>query len=157
MRRVTVSSGQQACIECGESRPLTDFHKSTQYISGHRTTCKPCRKKEAATYFRRNRAGKLAKQKTAVQEYKRQCLAEYGSTCRCCGETELSFLSLDHIFDNGRHEKRGFAFYLELKRTNYPRKNELQVLCMNCQLGKRINGGFCPHHPETDLRIPLGK
>lgn len=81
----------------------------------------------------------------------------YGRVCTCCGESELSFLSLDHVLDDGakdrrrRGSSRGSCFYQQLKNSGFPLG--LQVLCHNCQWGKRINKGFCPHHPERDLRI----
>jgi hypothetical protein len=30
-----------------------------------------------------------------------------------------------------------------LRRNNYP--EGFQILCMNCQFGKRMNNGVCPH------------
>jgi hypothetical protein len=71
-----------------------------------------------------------------------------GSICACCGETELAFLSIDHI-DGGvgkhRQEIGGTAATLIrwLIKNNFPAG--FQVLCFNCNRGKHINGGICPH------------
>lgn len=47
----------------------------------------------------------------------------------------------------------GFHFYWKLKKIGFEnRPLDLQVLCWNCQWGKRLNNGFCPHHPEINLR-----
>jgi hypothetical protein len=72
-----------------------------------------------------------------------------GWRCACCGETERSFLSIDHMQNNGsKMRKLGIhghstQFYRWLKKGGFPA--DFQVLCMNCQFGKRMNHGVCPH------------
>lgn len=75
-----------------------------------------------------------------------------GFTCACCGESEPSFLSIDHIEGGGGEERMrifgkkyqgGHHFYRWLRLNGYPAG--YQVLCMNCQVGRRDNGGECPH------------
>lgn len=154
MRRVSVCNEKQRCIRCQTLKPLGDFHRSNQYVHDRRTTCKSCRHTEAAAFFLANKTTLLEKARLAVRRRKRECLNQYGASCICCGEEILDFLSLDHINDDGSADKRGYPFYVLLKKLGYPRKDELQTLCMNCQLGKRINKGFCPHHPDVDLRLP---
>jgi len=64
--------------------------------------------------------------------------------CNCCGESELIFLTIDHINGGGnKHRKEiGMTFYVWLVNNNYPK--EFQVLCMNCNWGRRFNKE-CPH------------
>jgi ribosomal protein L37AE/L43A len=72
-----------------------------------------------------------------------------GYKCSCCGETEPTFLSIDHINNDGAKHKRehrlrtGEQMYRWLARNKFPKG--FQVLCMNCQWGKRNNNGVCPH------------
>jgi hypothetical protein len=72
-----------------------------------------------------------------------------GYCCACCGETEPTFLSIDHVNNDGAEHKRrenlvtGEQLYRWLRRNGFP--NGFQVLCMNCQWGKRNNNGVCPH------------
>jgi len=75
-----------------------------------------------------------------------------GLKCACCLETEFSFLSLDHIDGEGNTHRRkllgnkffaGHHIYRKLRELNFPKG--FQVLCMNCQVGRRDNGGICPH------------
>lgn len=72
-----------------------------------------------------------------------------GRACVCCGESEVKFLSLDHVNNDGNvHRattKRRGVRYPYLKKMGWPNDPPLQVLCMNCNWGKRINGGICPH------------
>lgn len=72
--------------------------------------------------------------------------------CNCCGVKGLNFLTIDHINNDGnkhRDELRknkgsyGNSIYRWLKKNNYPKG--FQVLCWNCNCGKMINNGICPH------------
>lgn len=72
--------------------------------------------------------------------------------CICCGESIFKFLTIDHINNNGAEERRklfknrimgGSKFYHWLKKNNYP--EGYQVMCWNCNCGKRMNNGICPH------------
>ena len=76
-----------------------------------------------------------------------------GFVCACCGESGRHFLSLDHIFNNGAEEKRrgfrgGATLHRRLKQQGFPKG--YQVLCYNCNCGKRVNGGICPHIEVLD-------
>ena len=75
-----------------------------------------------------------------------------GYCCVCCGETERAFLTLDHLHNDGATFRRdtfgartyaGYRTYAWLHVHQYPAG--YQVLCMNCQFGKRMNHGVCPH------------
>ncbi len=104
------------------------------------------------------------------QKYKLECLLHYSNgtlACACCGESTIQFLSLDHINNDGAaHRKEAYerhgngkegyrngknicgdTMYRLLAHDGYPDVG-LQVLCFNCNQGKRINGGVCPHISE---------
>lgn len=74
-------------------------------------------------------------------------LMAYGNLCACCGENNALFLTIDHTFNNGAEHRKvlggqhsnGHAIYRWLKKHNYP--EGFQILCWNCQHGKRIHGG----------------
>lgn len=100
--------------------------------------CHPCRIKQISY----NRT-----LKTAVMEY------YGGGVCSCCGEDELAFLSIDHIDGGGNQHRKslglgGAVFYKWLKRNGFP--SGFQVLCHNCNHGKHVNGGICPHQQVKD-------
>ena len=81
-------------------------------------------------------------------EYKVKLRAEtleaYGGTCVCCGEVLPGFLTLDHI-NGGPAADRRPNFFSDLRKQGWPRKDELQVMCYNCNCGRNANGGTCPH------------
>jgi len=90
------------------------------------------------------------RQKEKRDERRFEVLSIYGGNppkCKCCGETEIKFLGIDHINGGGlkhRKEIRG-SIYVWLEKNNYP--NGYQVLCHNCNLAK----GFydkCPHEDK---------
>ena len=75
--------------------------------------------------------------------------------CTCCGETEIKFLCLDHINDDGKKHRaelkkigvsNGTGFYRYLRRSGFPAG--LQTLCHNCNMAKRY--GACPHKEVRD-------
>ncbi len=120
--------------------------------------CKCDRCKEAKKIAQRAyRAKYSVKYKATTKEYnqkvKKEVLEAYGGLfCNCCHETDLCFLSLDHVNNDGYLERRqmkergsGTQVYAKLRRQGYPDKQRYQVLCMNCNFGKKINGGTCPH------------
>lgn len=77
-----------------------------------------------------------------------RALAAYGGRCKCCGETEPTFLAIDHIFNDGAEERRppnmkgGNTLLNKLENEGYP-QDRYQLLCHNCNFAKRL--GACPH------------
>lgn len=91
--------------------------------------------------------------KSYEYKLKHATFTAYGGVyCRCCGETEIRFLTLDHVNNdgfkhkvNGRERATGCKMYLQLKAAGYPNDPPLQVLCYNCNCGRSCNKGICPH------------
>lgn len=110
------------------------------------------RKKEyQERYRKKHMIESREKGKIRRQKRRAEVLVHYGGNppkCVCCGELEDSFLSIDHINNDGaKHRKEinvhsGDAFYLWLKKNNFP--SGFQVLCYNCNMAKGIYGK-CPH------------
>lgn len=106
-------------------------------------------------------AGRAAQNRSRLL-CKKNVINHYGGQCRCCNTTEIEFLTLDHIHDDGAEQRRSYgkivggAIYRYIKNTPFEeRPKDLQVLCFNCQWGKRVGKGFCPHHPKVDLRLSI--
>lgn len=149
---------RKVCTECGISRKVADFSRQTK-TSYRFPVCKRCDTKHTIEKNRQrpqvvSRRRKLHTAKTKSEAY----LAYGGAHCACCGETELTFLTLDHIENDGAEWRRatfggnggrgcGINTYMWCKRNKYP--PIFQVLCWNCQQGKRYNGGTCPHQRKT--------
>lgn len=114
------------CVRCGKNKTEDSI------------TCKFC----------------LNKQRNRVIELKNQVFEHYGGhKCSCCGETIKEFLMLDHIYNDGAEHRREVfgprrssgssrTLYLWIIRNDFPPM--FQILCANCNWGKRITG-VCPH------------
>lgn len=78
-------------------------------------------------------------------ERKNIAISYYGALCACCGESDLSCLTIDHINNNGaahRQELGTRVIYKWLITNNFP--GGFQVLCFNCNRAK-AKCGACPH------------
>ena len=131
----------------------------------NRRTCDTCNDKNKAWYYKRKELGlcsycgnpvmenstrcqecsnKLRKDK---RELKLEVFEAYGGVvCACCGETIETFLTIDHINNDGNEHRKKIgrtSVYRWLKKQNFPLG--YQVLCFNCNMGKQLNGGVCPH------------
>lgn len=94
---------------------------------------------------------------------KTEVLTHYGNgklACVCCGEDELVFLTLDHINgreagDRGwnRNKKVGRVLWAWCKKQGYP--EGYQTSCWNCNSGRQINKGICPHKINPEKKIPI--
>ena len=109
--------------------------------------------------------GSRARRQPQIRDYMRtfswqrktKVLTAYGGKCACCGETDMHFLTLDHILGDGRAHRRELGgtsnVYQWLIDNNFP--PGFQVLCVNCNCAKQWYGG-CPHNfppdPEEYIR-----
>jgi len=99
-------------------------------------------------YYQENRKSVLEVDKKNKHNKKMMVYTHYGGNppkCACCGETELVFLSIDHINGGGSKHRRkvgsGYLLYYWLINNNYP--EGFQILCRNCNWAKSHGG--CPH------------
>src|SRR4030042_4863970 len=124
--------------------------------------CKACNNRRAHQYYLKN--SKKLKERTMLWKKKNkekvieiskkyrmglklQALKSYSNNknprCICCGETEIDFLCLDHINNDGFKEREkyglGTSFLKWLKVNNYPKHLNLQVMCFDCNFSKRIH------------------
>lgn len=83
------------------------------------------------------------------RDNKKKVFEHYGYSCKCCGEEEPKFLSIDHVEGDGsKHRKslRHNNIYIWLVKNGFP--SGFQVLCHNCNHGSFLNGGVCPHQTK---------
>lgn len=148
-------NGRECTGPCKEYKPWSEFYTQATGINGHLSRCKVC-----------INAYQRPKSREYSRSLKQECMDAYGGKCACCGESELSFLTIDHVNNDGAEHRRtmvhkrgrvghatptgggGYQFYLWLRREGYPQAG-FQALCANCQLGKLSNGGVCPHITVT--------
>lgn len=116
-----------------------------------RGVCTSCGKtKEQAAKTRCLRCAIRPKER---RHYRDLLFQHYGQRCVCCGEVLRLFLTFDHVKNDGnKHREEMFgsgrkndsqAMYRWIIRNGFP--SSIQVLCWNCNLGKHLNHGVCPH------------
>lgn len=130
------------CIACGENSPA-DGKQWCQL-------CYDGRNEWYATSDYRDRYIDIR------ADHKIQVFENYGNKCSCCGENEHWFLTIDHINGDGnKHRKEigkaGSGFYKWLIDNQFP--DGFQLLCHNCNMGKHLNNGICPHKARISQGI----
>lgn len=72
---------------------------------------------------------------------KAKTMEVYGGAC-VCGEAQLEFLTLDHIDPIGKQQNRltGNRFYRWLQSNGWPMRDQLRVLCFNCNCARQFAG-----------------
>lgn len=140
------------CAHCELDKPLSDFSR-WKYRDNR---CRLC-----INIYYRNRHKKkmhvdekytlMVRKCSKLQQIKRNkkfrtaCLEHYGNKCACCGESIQRFLTLDHINNDGHKFKHtvGKRFAEHLCLNGF--RDDIQILCYNCNIGRSHNGGICPH------------
>lgn len=123
------------CVYCGSKPSIKS-----------KLGCEECLKNKSSINSRyvKNNTEKVNQYRLLL---KHQVIEKYGGKCNCCGETEILFLTIDHINNDGSIDRKSNSstnsFYLRLKKSE--KRDDLQVLCFNCNLGKQLNFGICPH------------
>jgi hypothetical protein len=124
-----------------------------KYRQTHLKKCRENEEKYAQTHKKERRD---AEKRLRLRD-KLKVLNHYSGDppkCACCGETKLLFLTIDHMEHVGRKKREkissGSVFYRWLVRNNYP--DGYQVLCFNCNCGRALNNGICPHSMTVPLK-----
>lgn len=154
------------CKSCNEEKALQHYQKEKRGRLYFRKLCVQCwsaHRREYQEGYRAENVVVLAQYHQSKHERSKKLRNEasrryyrrlqktvfdhYGSKCSCCGESEQSFLSVDHKNNDGaQHRKKigiGHILYRWIIDNEFP--TTLQLLCCNCNMGKHRNGGVCPH------------
>ena len=134
---------KKICRICQTERPLSNFRFTNKEKGNRGSYCRSCWKEENT------------RRKNSLRE---RVFGHYGWVCACCSEKEVMFLTIDHKNNDGHRDRTQNgkwrismrAFYGNIIRDGYP--DSYQTLCMNCQWGKRINNGVCPHQSDTIIK-----
>lgn len=153
-----------------------NFHKNLRAKDGHFNHCKVCRSESAKLYNIKNRNLKreyYIKNFEKIQKKRKEwyynnheeikernnkasrksslklkidVIINLGGKCVCCGETNVEFLTIDHISGGGTLHRKllgSKGIYRDVKKQGYP-KNKYRVLCFNCNCAIGA-WGYCPH------------
>lgn len=106
------------------------------------------RAERAAKRTDETRSAAAIRQRNRYRAIRAEVIDAYGGRCACCGESEATFLELDHVDSDGAEHRRmigrgAHATYKWAKDQGFPAS--FQLLCANCNQGRHRNGGVCPH------------
>ncbi len=119
------------------------------------------RRKHRMDYYYKHREDSILKMRKYHRGYiknlKINVVAHYSknkNVCSCCGESEIDFLTIDHINNDGAEHRRLIKrrnIYSWLITNNYP--DNFQILCMNCNFAKgHRQDKTCPHMLKNALK-----
>src|SRR3990167_9777047 len=85
-------------------------------------------RRRAAQYYQDHIEHERRRNAATNRALRLEAIAAYGGKCRCCGETEEKFLTLDHINGGGKQHRlraRGSTgtIYRDLKKQGWPKKD----------------------------------
>jgi len=163
-----INDGIKICSGCKRELPATSVYFSRNKYSpdGLYSKCKECKStyrkdnkdrfneywglyrkehiEEIRRYGKKFRDNHATEEKLRHFEYgqkiKLQIITHYGGKCACCGESNLMFLTVDHINGGGTEQIKsfsGYGFYRWIINNNFP--SGFQVLCHNCNWLKYLN------------------
>lgn len=101
-------------------------------------------------YYQDNQKHIRARVTENGKQWRQKFLEMYGNACSCCGESEIEFLTIDHI--NGQKgvpvtkKERGIGSYRKACSEYLP--SVYRTFCMNCNFATR-HGQICPHQKES--------
>jgi len=138
----------KTCIRCNEEKQSKEFYKNSSKKDKLDTYCIPCTKEKLHIHYLKNKNKYVLNSIKLQWKTKLEVINGYGGECKCCGEKNPFFLTVDHVNNDGTKRRKngepfGYAFYRMIIKSDFP--DIYQILCMNCNLGKHINGGECPH------------
>lgn len=124
------SSGGKECSVCKVLLPLSHFAKSKNGIFNVNSICRSCTSNRHKIWY---------------NEQRDKVLDMYGRVCVCCGETNVWFLTIEHKNGDGALEKKISNRSNYLKLLKEEKREDLEILCFNCNCGKHRLAGECPH------------
>ncbi|KKM88154.1 hypothetical protein LCGC14_1261550 [marine sediment metagenome] len=136
------------CGHCKQTKDAAEFCPGAG-VSSH-LICKPCTNEQRRSWYAREPEKLRANSRASNNRLRVEVFEHYGTVCACCGESDIRFLTLDHIAGDGAAHRKdtntsGIDMYRWLRKHGFP--SGIQVLCYNCNCAKYIYKR-CPHQED---------
>lgn len=144
--------GKRICIACGKKWYQRYKVRYAEAEAQGKNPCQNCvyqKRMEGSKYCEKCRQINIKATYKKNQRLKLAAMNAYGGPkCSCCGESDMGFLTIDHINNDGaetrRKDKSAKKLYSWLKKHGYPPGH--RVLCYNCNEGRdKAKDKICPH------------
>lgn len=145
------------CSNPFHANGLCKKHYGIAYRASHQDVVKIYREREKAKIQAHQLEWQIAHRKELAiyhasynTKLRTEVLSIYGNKCKCCGESEPQFLTLEHEnHDGAEHRKRlgSRGVYIELRNLGVP-KEGFSLLCWNCNCATK-KGQICPHQLKS--------
>ena len=150
---------QLLCFNCNLKKSICKTF--SPILTGETKLCPTCRAEHDTAYFRKDGDQLCYECRTCSASrdriVKQIAFAKLGGAkCRACGTEDIDVLTLDHINNDGggrRREASGVAIYRSVIYSS-PTRSDLQVLCLNCNIKKHLNGVVATTIPIPASSIP---
>lgn len=141
------------CSKCGSDGPFWKLSSTKDGLDYYCTSCRTSRNRDwAIKNPERKRELGRKNQKDAYTRFKIEFVTAYGGACVCCGESEIHFLTVEHLTPEARSRHKtggknlsGLPLLRRIKNEGYP--DDITVLCANCNYAKG-HYGSCPHEND---------
>ena len=124
---------------------VKNYQYINEYYYGLSPACKKCEINRSRKYnpirAQRERDKRGLRRLEVIDHY-----SNGKRVCKCCGVSEIKFLTMDHTNGGGNKHRSTMKWsdlYQWLISNGLP--DGFQVLCFNCNMGRSVNGGICPH------------
>lgn len=92
----------------------------------------------------KNKDSLILSRKAKSNKIKKLFFDKFGAICNYCGITDKSILTIDHVNNNGKHDRKNRGPNWKLRFLKNPESidySQYQILCRNCNCGKAIKDG----------------
>lgn len=154
-RRISKDGLRAICTKCSRIYNKKYYLENIERYIKYREKNSEQRKNNWKEWYKLN-AVEVRRKQNERSKVKRYIVIKHYSRgenkCNCCNESNIMFLTVDHIYNNGNSHRKeigsksGQDTYRWLIKNNFP--EGFQILCFNCNLGKSINKGICPHNNQ---------
>lgn len=155
-----ISSYRILCMNCNVStyRINPIHHLKKKEIAGQNKTCSTCGidkdhsefaawKKDSSLSQSLYYECSYCKRFRSLKDFM-ELLELLGKECACCGINQPNKLVVDHVNNDGSFRRKddssGHTLYRRIL-SGILKKEDFQILCMNCNYSKHQNGGTCIH------------
>lgn len=138
---------QKYCPKC---RIINRKEYYKKWVKEHSEKCKVYKKKWAEENPKKIREYN----KKNYIKLREELFRVYGNNCVCCGEKIPLFLTLEHRNGGGKKDFKKYNSQGVYKNAIKEKdKIKYEILCWNCNQGKRLNNGICPHKQRKILNL----